>query len=308
MNQFFLDKIVKGLNKTNEHSDIYQTTGWEELLNLYKNGLQASHLNNEYDFSEFDGWQKVIIEKKIHAIYHLNKKKSKKWIISCHGYTSSKESGALGAWNFNQLGYNILAFDFLNHGESGDGLVTFGVNEVETLITIINYVKKTFKPKHIGLIGFSMGAHTVNIYGLRPDLNRKKDKVKFIVSDGTFYSMKEVLAIIGRLKFQLVDTMFRSIMGSLIEYYKTEYHVDLLQYDFNILKKQTKTTVPTLFFHTRADKITNYLDSEKIYILRHSLSKADKLHIYQNGEHLQAQNIYFKEYNKALKEFLESIL
>ncbi|ARU91413.1 hypothetical protein SCLARK_00782 [Spiroplasma clarkii] len=73
MNQFILEKLVSGLNKTNLHKDIYQTIGWEQLLNLYKESLTATYLDNNYEFEEFNGWEKVVVDNKLHAIVHLNK-------------------------------------------------------------------------------------------------------------------------------------------------------------------------------------------------------------------------------------------
>ncbi|WP_257789170.1 hypothetical protein [Spiroplasma clarkii] len=41
--------------------------------------------------------------------------------------------------------------------------------------------------------------------------------------------------------------------------------------------------------------------------MRNSLTKQDQIKIFNKGEHLQAQNEYFSEYNKILQEFLSQI-
>lgn len=304
MDKEFFKKIITELNETNKSKNIYQKKGWEWLLSLYKESNIKANPNNDYNLSDFDGWQKVVINEKIHAIFHLNKNNTNKWIISCHGYSASKEVGAFDAWCFNELGYNIMAFDFLNHGESAEDIVTFGKKEYETLIQVIDYVNKTFNPNHIGLIGFSMGAHTVNIYGLNPKANKKNDNVKFIISDGTYYRIEEILLRILKIKYEISEDVLKHTTKELIEYYKTEYNLDLLTYNLSELMSTDNESVPTLFFHTKLDKITNYKDSQIIYDLRQPISKNDEIKIFAEGEHLEAQNKYFQEYKYIFTEFI----
>lgn len=83
---------------------------------------------------------------------------SEEAIIMCHGFTGDRhEWGRFDklAEEFNETGFNVLAFDFSGSGESEDDLLTIE-KEIEDLKSAINFIRKKgfFK---IGLFGLSLG-------------------------------------------------------------------------------------------------------------------------------------------------------
>ncbi len=83
-------------------------------------------------------------------------------IILLHGVTSSKFSPdiLLPMGMFNKSGFNILAIDFRDHGESTceDGFYTAGQDETDDVVAAISWLKdKGVKSSNIGLYGSSLG-------------------------------------------------------------------------------------------------------------------------------------------------------
>ena len=83
-------------------------------------------------------------------------------IIFLHGVTSSKFSPdvLLPMGMLNKSGFNLLAIDFRDHGESTceDGFYTAGQNETDDVVAAILWLKdKGIKSSNIGLYGSSLG-------------------------------------------------------------------------------------------------------------------------------------------------------
>ena len=84
-------------------------------------------------------------------------------IILLHGLTSSKHSPdiLLPMGMMNKSGFNLLAIDIRDHGESTceDGFYAAGQNETNDVIAAINWLKeKGVKSSNIGIYGNSLGA------------------------------------------------------------------------------------------------------------------------------------------------------
>jgi len=87
---------------------------------------------------------------------------SKPTVIFLHGVTSSKFSPdvLLPMGMLNKSGFNLLAIDFRDHGESTceDGFYTAGQNETDDVLAAISWLKdKGIKPSNIGIYGSSLG-------------------------------------------------------------------------------------------------------------------------------------------------------
>ncbi|AOG60662.1 hydrolase [Spiroplasma helicoides] len=308
MKKVIVDKLIKIINSTKAgNANFYTTYGWEQLLNLYKDSLTSEYNLDPISFDNFENWKKVIVDNRIHAIYHLNKVKTNKWIIGCHGYSSSKESSALSSWFLENLGYNIMVFDFINHGESDEGLVTFGVHELDALTKVVNYLHSNFKVKEMGLIGFSMGAFTVNLFSLFDKKIIKKSKLKFVISDSSYMDIKLIFKKILNFTTDPIQKYVESLMDEVIKKYRKDFNIDVLKYDIVKLIEINKKTVPVLYIHSKKDLVTYYKDSEKLYELRKAISKKDKLLLFDNGPHVQTQLKHTKQYIEAVKDFLKNI-
>ena len=63
-------------------------------------------------------------------------------IIMLHGLRSQKADQEIldKIAEFNNLGYSIIAVDFRNHGKSGEGDFTFGVDEVNDVFNTLSLI------------------------------------------------------------------------------------------------------------------------------------------------------------------------
>jgi fermentation-respiration switch protein FrsA (DUF1100 family) len=81
-------------------------------------------------------------------------------IVVCHGWKADKAEMLPIASFLHDIGYNLLFFDFRNHGESGAAYTTLGALETRDIAGAISCLKQE-KPefsKRIGIFGASMGA------------------------------------------------------------------------------------------------------------------------------------------------------
>jgi uncharacterized protein len=81
-------------------------------------------------------------------------------VILAHGWRSNKSSMLDRAAVLHDT-YNLLLFDFRNHGQSADAPTTQGVNEAADLRAMIDWLEQQKAPDRIALLGVSMGGATV---------------------------------------------------------------------------------------------------------------------------------------------------
>ena len=101
-------------------------------------------------------------------------------LIMLHGLRSQKaDQEMLGKIaEFNNLGYSIIAIDFRNHGKSGVGDFTFGVDEVNDVFQTIEYYRDAKDLTRFGIWGFSYGGTTALLTGL--DFNQQNLGVEIV--------------------------------------------------------------------------------------------------------------------------------
>lgn len=77
-------------------------------------------------------------------------------IVLAHGHGANK-SGMLSRAEVLHPGYNLVLFDFRNHGQSEDAATTVGLLERNDLRAVIDWLEANKAPRAIGLLGVSMG-------------------------------------------------------------------------------------------------------------------------------------------------------
>ncbi|AGR42328.1 alpha/beta hydrolase [Spiroplasma diminutum] len=308
MSDLIIEKIISLINNRNrDNHDLYKNNGYINLLSLYQqaifeqsNDQEVLNLNirnfKKVEFKSFDS-------KNLVGIVHLNEKKTNKWILACHGFSSSKESSAIASYYFNKLGYNIFAFDFRNHGESDDAIITMGVNEEKDLKSALDFLKKNYKVKELGLIGFSMGAHTINRFALSNDL--KSYNIRFAITDSPYFETTKVLKkIINSIGGPVIGNILDKVLQGVYKVYNNNYKIDIefdtITYRIALCEK----TFPILYLHSKKDSVTDYKDSEKFHSLRKILNVKDSLHIFLTGEHIRTQVMHPEMYWKLVENFI----
>jgi uncharacterized protein len=121
-------------------------------------------------------------------------------IVVCHGWGANR-SDVLSSTVFLNLrgGYNLLYFDFRNHGESDGKRSSLGAFESWDLEGAIDFLRKQKpdKARRLGVFGLSMGgAVSLTVAAQRPE-------VEAVVADSAFSSFNDVVARFARLFYHV---------------------------------------------------------------------------------------------------------
>lgn len=238
--------------------------------------------------------------------YIIKTNNSKKTIIICHGYGDNKfmDGGKTSEAKVDHLklakmfidkGYNTFIFDFRGHGDYlGKNGVTVGFNEQKDLLGAIKFIKSKGIGENIGLIGFSMGAATSLSV-----LDKTKD-INFVIADSPFSELK------GYLKSNMkhwTGLPYFPFVPMIMLNFKLIYGVDYNK--VNPLNSIEKSSIPILMIHGKKDITIPYTESVKMEkSLKNSKSK---LLLFDDSSHIGSYSLYKNSYEKAIKEFLDSI-
>ncbi len=107
-------------------------------------------------------------------------------IVLAHGHGVNK-SNLLGRAEVLHREYNLVLFDFRNHGQSEDAQTTAGMQERADLRAVLDWLVEAKDPRAIGVLGVSMGG-SVAINEARMD-----DRVSAVVMDATHATLANAL-------------------------------------------------------------------------------------------------------------------
>ncbi len=108
-------------------------------------------------------------------------------VVVAHGWTNNK-SGVLETLTVFHAQYNVVLFDFRNHGQSDDSQTTQGINEQRDLAAVLDWLVAAKGPEVVVLWGQSMGGHAaVNVAAQDP-------RVDGLILDSTHSSLTVPMA------------------------------------------------------------------------------------------------------------------
>lgn len=109
-------------------------------------------------------------------------------VVFLHGYGASKWQSLSVAPFLVEAGFNVLAFDFRAHGESGGAYTTVGLDEAKDVRAAVRFAQAMAGAEEpIALFGWSMGAAAaLNAVGDLPE-------VRAVVADSAFASLSNVV-------------------------------------------------------------------------------------------------------------------
>ena len=107
-------------------------------------------------------------------------------IVLAHGHGTNK-SGMLSRAEPLHDDFNLVLFDFRNHGQSEDDQTTVGVLERSDLRAVIDWLERTKRPTVIGVLGVSMGSATA-VNEARAD-----QRVRALVMESTHATLANAL-------------------------------------------------------------------------------------------------------------------
>lgn len=239
----------------------------------------------------------------------LNPKVSDKWVIGIHGFNSSRFDVLYLTWHYRLLGYNILTFDFRNHGASDRDIVSWGYKEKWDLMAVINWLSSNYRISEIGLVGTSMGAFTAHYMLFSEQDFVKQNKIRWLVSDSAYMSVSNMIKdMVSDNAIKLFESYANSILEDIFMIYKKEYDVDFAKLDFIKLIQKDQKYIPVMYIHNRFDRVTSFLDSFKMHDIKNNIEHNDKneLIIYDEGyNHTKSIIKFTNDYISRTLKFVE---
>ena len=222
-------------------------------------------------------------------------KESNKYIILVHGFTANNHIHMAFARFFINEGFNVLAIDQRNHGNSEGKYPSYGYFESMDIDRWIEFLyRRTGKELFLGLHGQSMGGATVLICGSR------NDKVDFIIDDCGYSNAKdEIRWELSKVKGVYVDFIY------LLLRIKAR-----VQIGFDIEKTSPRDEIikckkPIMFIHGDADKLVPCKMAYEMYNLRNN--ENDVLYIVKGADHMWSYPKEKKEYERKVHNFIEKL-
>ncbi len=192
-------------------------------------------------------------------------------VIICHGYRTPRARMRPVALLEYTQGYNVLAFDFRGHGDSGAAATTGGMAEVHDLRAAVDLAAsqpETLSGRII-LHGFSMGAATALLLPPHPE-------VAAIIADSPYARLDEILRTLvawqliaesatwappARMLRRLVPAVAWTAVAASRPIFRLRYGYPLIGRPESVFKRtralrhaeQAERRAPILLIHTAGD-------------------------------------------------------
>lgn len=234
------------------------------------------------------------------GIKYITNPKSNKWLVGLHWFAGHKYWSLYAASPFIELGYNIMTFDFRNHGESEDfEYITMGLNESKDFKAAMKWLNVNHAPETIGLLGMSMGGFVLN-YAINVYAEEFKNyNIKFGITDSFYGSISTLLSHTRNvwLKDFIRQKKAKKVITSVINSQTDDTGVDWNNID--VFKYYDQGNLPYIFpmfyMHARNDKTTPFDDSLRAFIKRSVHSRDDEILIYDVSKHCMALKYHYKQ-------------
>lgn len=228
--------------------------------------------------------------------YFPTEEKSNKTIVTVHGKGGSKESMLNYIKMFHSLGFNVIAYDQRNHGESGGDYTTYGIIESRDLKTVVEYAKKHSNNGQVGVHGVSMGASTTLMYA-----GENKDAVSFYIIDCAYSDFTEETKYQFEESYSFIPKMFVEpiiFFGDLFLKVRGDYSIK----EIKPIDDVGNIEEPVLFINTKMDTLIPPHMTEDLY-----KKKKEPKSIYwtKTGKHAEAYQVDPLQYRTKIVEFLK---
>jgi len=203
---------------------------------------------------------------------------SKKLIILCHGYKSSKDHPALKkiADRLFQNGYSVFRFDFTGHGESEGKIQINIIQQFKDIKAVIKYFEEY---DNFILIGASFSGFIASIAAYKC-----KKVSRLITINGLFY-----LKNFGLKYFLLkVESILNRKINKQLTFYSDYFKPELIK-------------IPTLVIHVKNDRILDVKQSMQFYS---SLKNDRKYVVLEEGDHHLSKQRYINNVVDEIRKWL----
>ena len=221
---------------------------------------------------------------------------SDKSVILSHGYAGNRLEKDVPALELTRslvkAGYNVLLFDFRNSGLSDGTLTSVGYFEVNDLLGAVRYLRteRPLAARHIGLVGFSMGAAVSALAAARDA------SVEAVVMDSPFADLEAYLRENMPVWTKLPDVPFTWMILHAIPLLEG---VDPAQ--VSPLRVMPRLRQPVLLIHGEADSKIPFRDSQLLF--KASQSGKVSLWVVPGADHVGSRKVRKEEYDRRVLEF-----
>lgn len=229
--------------------------------------------------------------------YYLPAEKpTNKTIITLHGYRGSKDDQAKYAKMFHLIGYNVIAYDQRNHGESGGTYTTYGILESKDLQAVVEYAKNRSKNGQVGIHGVSMGAATTLIYG-----GDVEDGADFYIADCPYSNFLDESKYRLKNDYTYIPSLLQNpivLLGDTFLKLRKDYSIK----DASPIDSIQNIKSPVLFINTKTDDYIPPIMTQDLYDLKKG---AKSIYWTNTGKHGKAFNVDPSKYKMEVIKFLE---
>ena len=214
-------------------------------------------------------------------------------VILQHGVHADKSTLVERARFLSQAGYAVFLFDFQAQGESIGKQITFGFLESRDSQAAVEFVKRRFPGKPIGVIGISLGAAAEAL--ANPPLD-----VQAIVFESMYPTIVE--ATKDRIEIRL-GPLGRCLSPLLTAQIKLRS--DCSTEDLRPIASVAKITAPKLFLAGTADRETKFKEAKEIF---DNAAEPKKFVPFEGAKHQDLLDFAPAQYKKIILEFLDTNL
>lgn len=177
-------------------------------------------------------------------------------IILVHGWNRNVERMMTYIKNLQPLGYNLLAFDSRNHGNSERDSFSSMIKFAEDIQASVDFLEHHPCVNHdkLGVIGLSIGG-AASIYASSLD-----KRIKKVITVGAFACPDEVMA----LQFTKRHIPYFPFVWILFKY--VEFRIGMRLNEIAPVNNISKSTAEFLLIHGTEDKTVPYEQAEKLIL------------------------------------------
>jgi len=199
-----------------------------------------------------------------------------------------------------EKGYSVLMFDFRNHGQSGKGVTTVGINESRDIAGLLDFISKNPELKNykIGFLSNCMGANATIVAMSKFAPKFKNVKAAIFIQP---ISMLVFLKTFTKKLFTPLGLLFLPSIKFFARFY-----TNIKLEEMSPLNYARDIKIPSLFVQARQDLWTELSDIEAIY---DKASKSNKEFLWLEGKmHRFDSYNYFGIHPEKMWQFFDKYL
>jgi len=226
----------------------------------------------------------------LHA-FEIHNTTAYNWVIMVHGYRSSPWGVSDYAYNYYNMGYNVLLPALRGVLGTGGNWITFGYREHLDICDWVNYLVEKQPNCKIILHGVSMGASTV----MMTAGEELPDNVRLVIEDSGYSSLSAELTHLAKISHTPASLIVK-MMDTL-----TQKNAGFGFGDVNCIASLKRATLPIYFIHGEKDNFVPYQMLDELYT---SYAHAKEKLSIANSTHIHGSTIAPREYWSNIARFI----